>query len=542
MPTYRSRMGKRWGAALAGVLAALAGLAVGQFVAALGDSAYAPIQVVGASATDLAPIALKEWATSTFGTASKTVVVIVVAIAVLAVAVVAGLAARRRPIVGVALCLGVGLVGALAGLRRPTMDPFAPVPSLVAGIVAAGALLLMINALRAPGPSATGTVAAAADDTSTDEASPASTPNPDVVTSQATPGPTRRAFLARAGIVSAVGLAALAGAQALGSRAKETTARIVAALPKAASPLPPLPASVNAPVTGIAPFVTPNVNFYRIDTAFTVPNVDAATWSLRFAGLVRRPFTITYAELLDMPMVERDITLMCVSNPIGGGYIGNARWLGTPLMPLLERAGIDAGADQLFSTSVDGWTCSTPLSDLADRDPIFAIGMNGEPLPADHGYPVRMVIPGLYGFISATKWVTSIEAATYAQMPAYWTVRGWATDAPVLTGSRIDQPNDVARPGPQPIAGVAWAMDGNGISQVQVKVDDGEWIEANLADVPATTTWRQWWLEYDLSPGLHAITVRARNGLGEWQSPDLRDVIPSGATGYHNRVVDCVGA
>lgn len=525
-------MGSRWSAALAGVLAALAGLAVGQLVAALGDAAYAPIQVVGASATDLAPIALKEWATSTFGTASKTVVVIVVAIAVLAIAVVAGLVARRRPIVGVALCLGIGLLGALAGLRRPTMDPFAPVPSLVAGVVAAGALLLLIRALSAP---QAGTVEASSLADGHIAATDAVAPSPAA-------SPTRRAFLARAGIVGAVGLAAYAGAQALSSRTRETTARIIAALPTPASPLPPLPASVNAPVTGIAPFVTPNVNFYRIDTAFTVPNVDAATWSMAFGGMVRRPFTITYAELLEMPMVERDITLMCVSNPIGGGYIGNARWLGTPLMPLLERAGIDAGADQLFSTSVDGWTCSTPLSDLADRDPILAIGMNGEPLPADHGYPVRMVIPGLYGFISATKWVTSIEAATYAQMPAYWTVRGWATDAPVLTGSRIDQPNDVARPGPQPIAGVAWAMDGNGVSQVQVKIDDGEWIEANLADVPATTTWRQWWLEYDLSPGLHAITVRARNGLGEWQSPDLRDVIPSGATGYHNHVVDCVGA
>lgn len=495
-------------AAVAGLLAAIVGVLVGGLVASLHDAAYAPVQVVSASAIDLAPIAAKEWATETFGTASKTVVQSVVLVVLLAIAVAAGLLARRSLRAGVLLCFGVGLLGALAGLRRPTGDPFAVVPSLVAGIVAAGILLLLL-------PRRSGSDGAADAD--------------------------RRRFLLRAGIVGGAGVLAYAGAQALTRTARTVAAPVLARLPRAANPLPPLPASVNAPVPFLDPFVTPNASFYRIDTAFTVPTVEASTWSLRFAGMVRRPFTITYDELLAMPMVERDITLMCVSNPIGGGYIGNARWLGTPLMPLLERAGIDAGADQLFSTSIDGWTCSTPLTDLAAREPLLAIGMNGEPLPPDHGYPVRMVIPGLYGFISATKWVTSIEAATYAQMPAYWTVRGWATDAPVLTGSRIDQPNEGARPGRQAIAGVAWAMDGNGISAVQVSVDAGPWIDANLADVPAPTTWRQWWLPYEFSPGRHAITVRARNGLGEWQSPDLRDVVPSGATGYHNLVIDCVG-
>ena len=493
--------------AAAGILAAAVGVALGELVAALRDISVAPLQVVSGSAVDLAPIGVKEWATETFGTSSKSIVLTVVVIAVLALAAVAGVVARHHLRAGVVICLAVGAIGAIAGLRRPTDDPFAVVPSLVAGVVAAGVLVLLMRAPRAG-----------------EEA-----------------GMDRRAFLLRAGLLAGVGIAAYAGAQSLASSARTTAARLATRLPVAIAPLPPLPASVNAPVPYMEPFITPNASFYRIDTAFTVPSVVAQEWSLRFAGMVRRPFTITYDELLDMPMVERDITLMCVSNPIGGGYIGNARWLGTPLMPLLERAGIDPSADQLFSTSIDGWTCSTPLAGLADRDPILAIGMNGELLPADHGYPVRMVIPGLYGFISATKWVTSIEAATYAQMPAYWTDRGWATDAPVLTGSRVDQPNDVARPGPQAIAGVAWAMDGDGVSAVQVRVDDGAWMDANLADVPAPTTWRQWWLPYDFSPGVHAITVRARNGRGEWQSPDLRDVVPSGATGYHNHVVDCVG-
>lgn len=509
--TYRDPMPRsRWIFGLIGLLSAAFGVAVGEFVAALRDAAYAPIQVVSSSAIDLPPAPVKEWATATFGTSSKSVVVGVVVAAVVIIAIAAGIFARRRLTVGVLMCLGVGALGALAGLRRPTDDWFAPVPSIIAGVVAALALTLLVRTLR-PRDS-----------------------------EYAVKGSTRRTFLLQSGAMIALGAGALAGARALASSASATASRLATKLPLAIAPLPPLPASVTAPVTGMQPFITPNVNFYRIDTAVVVPQVEATTWSLKFSGMVRRPFTITYDDLLEMPMVERDITLMCVSNPVGGNYIGNARWLGTPLVPLLERAGIDPSADQLFSTSVDGWTCSTPLADLADRDPILAIGMNGEPLPIDHGFPVRMVIPGLYGFISATKWVTNIEASTYAQMPAYWSVRGWATSAPVLTGSRIDQPNSVARPGKQAIAGVAWAMDGDGISKVEINVDDGPWLAANLADVPGPTTWRQWWLPYDLTPGTHAITVRATNGRGELQTPDLMDVIPSGATGYDNRIVNCV--
>jgi DMSO/TMAO reductase YedYZ molybdopterin-dependent catalytic subunit len=237
-------------------------------------------------------------------------------------------------------------------------------------------------------------------------------------------------------------------------------------------------------------------------------------------------------------MVERDLTIMCVSNPIGGDLIGTARWLGTPLLPLLERAGIQPGADQLLSTSVDGWTCSTPLDGLAEREPLLVIGMNGEPLPIQHGFPVRMVVPGLYGFISATKWVTRIQATTYATDPAYWTVRGWATDAPVLTGSRIDLPGGSLAVGASAIAGVAWAMDSGGIVRVEVSVDGGDWQEARLADQPTPRTWRQWWLDWEATPGEHTIVVRATDGEGQTQTSEVRDVIPSGATGYDARSVN----
>jgi DMSO/TMAO reductase YedYZ molybdopterin-dependent catalytic subunit len=265
--------------------------------------------------------------------------------------------------------------------------------------------------------------------------------------------------------------------------------------------------------------------------------VDSQVWSLTIDGMVDSPVTLTYADLLDMPMVERDITIMCVSNPVGGPYIGNARWLGTPLIPLLERAGVQAGADQLLSTSVDGWTCSTPLEGLAEREPLLVIGMNGEPLPIEHGFPVRMIVPGLYGFISATKWVTRIQATTYAAEPAYWTVRGWATDAPVLTSSRIDVPGGAITAGQVQLGGVAWAMDGDGVSRVEVQFDDGPWQEAQLAEEPNARTWRQWWIDWDATPGDYVVTVRATNGQGQVQTADVRDVVPSGATGYDSRTV-----
>jgi DMSO/TMAO reductase YedYZ molybdopterin-dependent catalytic subunit len=519
--------------AVLGVLAAAFGVAIGTLVAAFIDPAYAPIEVVASTAIDLPPQPVKEWATSTFGTASKSVVVGVVVVAVVVTAAWAGITARTRPRFGIQVMIVAGLVGAVAALLRPVDFFLAPLPSIVAGAAAAIALWWLLR-MATPSPVAgtTPSVFASNGDFGAAE-SPAKWQEPTEVQSVS-----RRGVLLGIGGVVVVGGAALASARWLTTRASAVASRVAAVLPKAAEPLAPLPASVQAPVPGMAPFITPNADFYRIDTAVIVPQVTAEEWTLSFDGMVRRPFTLTYADLLDMPMVERDVTIMCVSNPIGGDLIGTARWLGTPLLPLLERAGIEPGADQLFSTSFDGWTCSTPLDGLAEREPLLAIGMNGEPLPIEHGFPVRMIIPGLYGFISATKWVTRISASTYAQDPAYWTVRGWATDAPVLTGSRIDLPQGSLTVGQIAIGGVAWAMDGDGISRVEVSIDDGSWQDAQLADQPTPRTWRQWWLEWEATPGRHTIAVRATNGLGETQTSEVRDVVPSGATGYDVGVVE----
>ena len=532
--------GPAWLYAVFGVLAAAFGVAIGTLVAALIDPAYAPIEVVASTAIDIPPAVVKEWATSTFGTASKSVVVGVVAVAVVAIAAWSGVASRTRPRFGIQVMLVAGVVGAVAALLRPVDAFLAPLPALAAGVAAALALWWLLRMARPSAVAAPESVP----DMPTDglkEVSPGYQDLPgreSLGMSAEVQSVSRRGVLLGIGGVVVVGGAALASARWLTTRASAVASRVAAVLPSPTEVLPPLPASVQAPVPGMAPFVTPNTDFYRIDTAVIVPQVTAEEWTLSFDGMVRRPFTITYAELLEMPMVERDVTIMCVSNPIGGDLIGTARWLGTPLLPLLERAGIEPGADQIFSTSIDGWTCSTPLDGLAEREPLLAIAMNGEPLPIEHGFPVRMIIPGLYGFISATKWVTQITATTYAADPAYWTVRGWATDAPVLTGSRIDLPDGSLSVGQTAIGGVAWAMDGDGISRVEVSIDDGPWQDAQLADQPNPRTWRQWWLDWEATPGRHSIAVRATNGLGETQTSEVADVVPSGATGYDIEIVD----
>jgi DMSO/TMAO reductase YedYZ molybdopterin-dependent catalytic subunit len=534
--------GPAWLYAVFGVLAAAFGVAIGTLFAAFIEPAYAPIEVVASTAIDIPPAVVKEWATSTFGTASKSVVVGVVTVTVIVVSAWAGVSARLRPRFGIQVMLVAGVVGAVAALLRPVDAFLAPLPSLVAGVAAALALWLL---LRLAQPDATG-APESVPDMPTDglkEVSPGYQDLPgreSLGMSAEVQSVSRRGVLLGIGGVVVVGGAALASARWLTTRASAVASRVAAVLPSPTEVLPPLPASVQAPVPGMTPFVTPNADFYRIDTAVIVPQVTAEEWTLSFDGMVRRPFTITYAELLEMPMVERDVTIMCVSNPIGGDLIGTARWLGTPLLPLLERAGIEPGADQLFSISIDGWTCSTPLDGLAEREPLLAIAMNGEPLPIEHGFPVRMIIPGLYGFISATKWVTQITATTYAADPAYWTVRGWATDAPVLTGSRIDLPDGSLSVGQTAIGGVAWAMDGDGISRVEVSVDDGPWQDAQLAEQPNPRTWRQWWLEWEATPGRHSIAVRATNGLGETQTSEVAEVVPSGATGYDVGIVDVV--
>jgi hypothetical protein len=264
------------------------------------------------------------------------------------------------------------------------------------------------------------------------------------------------------------------------------------------------------------------------------------SWKLRIHGMVDNELEITFADLLDRPMIERDITLSCVSNEIGGGLVGNARWQGVRMKDLLDEAGVQEGATQVISRSIDGWNCGSPTSVIMDgRDAMLAIAMNGEPLPPEHGYPVRLVVPGLYGYVSATKWVTEIELARWEDFDGYWVPRGWAKEAPVKTMARIDRPKsrrgiELDADGSLTIAGLAWAVH-RGISKVEVRIDDGEWVECELAGVPSDDTWRQWrYVWADPTPGEHRVTARSYDGDGVPQPVGPKAVAPDGAEGYHS--------
>jgi DMSO/TMAO reductase YedYZ molybdopterin-dependent catalytic subunit len=347
----------------------------------------------------------------------------------------------------------------------------------------------------------------------------------------------RRRFLKAVGIV--VGVAAVGGiaGRLLTGRRSVSAARSDVTLPAAQSAAPAVPA--NAQAAGAVGYVTSNDDFYRIDTALFPPQVDPANWQLRIHGMVRNPITITWAELLKRPMIERYVTLACVSNEVGGDLIGNALWLGTPIKALLDEADPLPDADQVVQRSVDGWTCGTPTAVLRDgRDALLAVGMNGAPLPIEHGFPVRMVVPGLYGYVSACKWITEIELTRFADFDAYWVPRGWSARGPIKTQSRIDTPRDGAeRPaGPVMVAGVAWAQH-TGVAKVEVQVDGGPWAEATLAGTVSSDTWRQWSYRWDATPGQHAVRVRATDTRGNTQTSTPAPPAPDGATGWHSVTV-----
>ncbi len=320
---------------------------------------------------------------------------------------------------------------------------------------------------------------------------------------------------------------------------------------RAATELPPVPtgstaASVpatNTPslaVPGLSPYITPNVDFYRIDTALSTPQVDVEDWELSITGMVDRPFSIGFEELVAMATTQDTVTLSCVSNEVGGNLVGNAVWQGVPLADLLERAGIQDGATQIVGRSVDDFTAGFPTEiGLDGRTALVAVGMNGEPLPAAHGFPARLVVAGLYGYVSATKWLREIELTTWEDFDGYWVPRGWSKEGPIKTMSRIDVPRSGASldAGPQAIAGVAWAPPG-GIEKVEVQVDDGgPWVQADLGDATSGNTWVQWKLAWDATPGEHAIRVRATGADGITQTEDRAPPAPDGATGWHRRTV-----
>ncbi|MBB6554899.1 molybdopterin-dependent oxidoreductase [Nonomuraea rubra] len=344
----------------------------------------------------------------------------------------------------------------------------------------------------------------------------------------------RRLLTGVAGGVVVAGAGAVLGSR-LGARQAVDAARGGVTLPRAATPAKPLPAGADLRIGGLSPFVTPNKDFYRVDTALVVPQVDPAEWTLRIHGMVDRPVELTFADLLKLPLTEADVTLTCVSNEVGGPYVGNARWLGARMADVLRSAGLRADADMLLSTSADGFTCGTPVDVVMDgRDALFAVAMNGEVLPVDHGFPVRQVVPGLYGYVSATKWVVDIKVTRFDRDQAYWTPRGWSAMGPIKTQSRIDVPRQGGslKAGPATIAGVAWAQH-TGVDAVEVRVDRGQWREARLAEVPGPDTWRQWAIDWAATPGEHTIEVRATDASGRTQTEQPAPPAPDGASGWH---------
>jgi DMSO/TMAO reductase YedYZ molybdopterin-dependent catalytic subunit len=511
-------------AAWAGVLTVAVALGVAELATGLIEGSENPVVSVGEVVVDHVPSAIRDWAISVFGTTDKTVLIIgTVVLLVLFGALVGVLAAKRRWVAPV----GIGVftaIGVAAAVTRPDAEPIDALPTLAGAVAALIALPWLLRMAEEPVVEV-----AVADRAEAPAAAPAP---PD--------GLGRRRFLL-AGVATGAG-AVIAGSlgRFLQGRFQVDAARNELVLPAPRSPAAPVPATAEVGVTGTETFLTPNSDFYRIDTALVVPQLSPDVWRLRVHGMVDRELELTFDDLLARPMVERLITLTCVSNEIGGDLVGNARWLGTPLADLLREAGVHSGADQLVSRSFDGWTCGTPTSVLLDgRDALLAVGMNGEPLPVTHGFPARLVVPGLYGYVSATKWVTELELTTFDAFDAYWVRLGWAQQAPIKTMSRIDTPRGGSRPaaGRIPVAGVAWAQH-RGIDRVEVQVDDGPWQDAHLADQATIDAWRLWGFDWDATSGSHRLRARATDGTGEVQTSDSADPIPDGATGWHTVFID----
>lgn len=525
-------------AALSGVLAAALTLAVGHLLAAVVAPPASPFLAVGDAFVDATPPWLKDWAVAVFGLADKVALFTGIAVVLTALAAGIGVLALRKPVLGTVAVLGLGTVGAVAAATRPDTGWFAVLPSLggaAAGAVALHALVARIPAGEAP-PAAPRSDAPGSVSPTAARAADADTPGSTPVPPAGGTGLDRRGFLRTATVVAV--LAALsAGAGTVVGRASRAVAgaRQALRLPAPRRAAAAVPADAQSPVTGVVDVVTDNADFYRIDTALTVPQVDPTTWELRVHGMVDREVRITFEELLAEDLVEAWVTLTCVSNPVGGYLAGNARWLGLPVRDVLRRARPRPGADMVLSTSADGFTASTPLEALTDdRDALLAVGMNGEPLPLQHGFPVRMVVPGLYGYVSATKWLVDLEVTTFAARQAYWTPRGWSERGPVKTSSRLEVPrrDEVLPPGPVGVGGTAWAQH-KGITAVEVQVDDGPWEQAELGGEISVDTWRQWSWTWDATPGRHVLRTRARDAVDGLQTDEVAGLMPDGATGWH---------
>jgi DMSO/TMAO reductase YedYZ molybdopterin-dependent catalytic subunit len=492
-------------AALAGVAAAAVALGIGELLAVVIAPRASPLVAVGGVVVDKVPEGGKDLAIKLFGTHDKLALQVGTVVVLLAIAAAVGIAGLRKDWYGY---LGIGLfgvVGIIAALTR-TGATFAWIfPTLLATGAAVATLWYLLKMLAPPVP---------------------------------TRGPhrlrdvDRRKFLTAAGV--AIGGSAVVGyaGRTLGESSNVNAARNAVVLPTPSGS--PAVSPVGSEVAGLT-YAVGNDDFYRIDTALIVPRIDPNAWQLKIFGRVSKPITITFADLLKRPMIERYVTLSCVSNEVGGDLVGNAKWLGVALKDILDEVGVDPLADQMVSRSDDGFSAGTPTAAILDgRDAMIAIGMNGQPLPIEHGFPARLVVPGLYGYVSATKWVTQIELTTFADFDAYWVPRGWSQQAPIKTESRIDKPRAGSiTAGQNVIAGVAWAPH-RGISKVEVQVDKGPWQTATLAEVASVDTWRLWSLPWNAPKGDHTLTVRATDNAGATQTSTEAPPEPDGATGWHS--------
>jgi DMSO/TMAO reductase YedYZ molybdopterin-dependent catalytic subunit len=494
---------------MAGVAAAAVALGVTQFLAVpFGPQADART-AVGSAVIDLTPGPVKEWAIQTFGLADKVVLSLLVLAVIAVIAAITATWETRRVPVGSLAIAAAGVIGCAAVLSRAGATVVHIVPTLVGAACGVAVLRFLTSGRLTDKP----------DDTVAD-----------------TPDRGRRLSLVTLGLLAAGALSGVAGVVLARRMSSVAGDRQVFALPPVDAKATPVPPTVQPKNVALPSFITSNADFYRIDTALSVPQLSRADWQLKIHGMVDREITYRFDELEQFEVVEKLVTLTCVSNPVGGDLISNAAWTGYRVRDLLSRTEIHPDADMVLSTSIDGFTVGTPVEVLTDgRDALLAIGMNGEPLPTEHGYPARLVVPGLYGYVSATKWVVDLELTRFDRAEAYWTRLGWSPRGPIKTQSRIDVPRngqDIAR-GPVMFGGVAWAQN-RGVRAVEIRIDDGDWQRAELGAAYSNDTWRLWSFAWQADePGLHTVTVRATDNTGAVQTSEQADPVPDGATGWH---------
>ena len=521
MPSTRMPVRAWLWSAVSGLVGGASFLAAAELVALLVARGASPVLAVGSFVVDVVPQPLKEFAIAAFGENDKIVLLIGIGLAVAIAAAIAGILQYLRAPLGVAAFVLAGILATAATVTRAGASALSALPPVIGTVAGSIVLMLLVNRLRrwmVPAPAGDVSVSAAVDSRGMD----------------------RRGFFRFGAVAAAAAVIVGVGARAVSAASSSLGAiREELALPEPRTTVT-IPEGASFDVDGLSPLIIPNADFYRVDTALTVPTVDPSTWRLVVDGMVDERVELSFDDLLGMGLDEYAVTLTCVSNEVGGGLVGNAVWLGVPIRDVLARAGVQGEADMVLSRSVDGYTASTPLTSLVDEgiDAILAVGMNGEPLPVEHGFPVRMVVPGLYGYVSATKWVTELTVTTFAEDEAYWTPRGYSARAPIKFSSRIDTPRtgSPVGAGTVPIAGMAWAQT-VGISRVEVSIDDGPWQQATVSTPINDDTWVQWYLDWDAEPGTHYIAVRAVDRDGDVQTQERAPIAPDGSSGWQRVLV-----